>query len=591
MIYDLKYTGLMAVEDLKIVINFEQSYDFMRTKVGLNAVVLQAEIDTMVEELQRNELIKIDDTVRTLELSTPEAIEARRTRIDTLVKELATGAFFRPALTPGKPAVDEASVFGSNASDTTAGVFAQGVPAAVGTALASVFNVGGPTRAQDVPEPRAEDQQAERPEAANAQVNQAVSAAGQPRAAFSLRQLSQRERRTVTYDLSRTTAMQRPAGPQNLLAFMASPRELQSRITRIGLNHPFFARLRIDVEAGGVDFAAEGVRELTVNLRYGLRPDGRPKQQEQVILRTPADRASFTFARDATAGGVYEFQLTVHYVTDFGIGDERDAITGPWTRSEARTLAVHPKMVANRRAIEISLPRMLPPDLDQVRLTVAYSAPEARVEDREGFVLSPAQPTQRAVVRYVGDEDKATITGQAHFADGSVVAIVPVVRPDPEGAAPDDSVVLRWPERPAVRFEAILSDPFDEIRSVLLEYRVFQDDAEVAQGAVELTEALQPKPVVAVLDAAEPRPRVETRMRTIFDFGRHRDRGVGRAQRQPGRGGPARHPGDGRHHQISRAAVRRDRRVRHAAVAELPVRGQRPGVPPDQRRSSSRTTR
>ncbi|MDM7917035.1 MAG: hypothetical protein QUU85_17475, partial [Candidatus Eisenbacteria bacterium] len=101
VIYELEYVGLLPAYDLEITIDFKSSYDYMQSRFSLNTLFFKAEVDNIVEQLKRKESIKIKETARTLELSTPEAVRERQNRIDQLVKDLATGALFQPALTPG----------------------------------------------------------------------------------------------------------------------------------------------------------------------------------------------------------------------------------------------------------------------------------------------------------------------------------------------------------------------------------------------------------------------------------------------------------------------------------------------------------
>ncbi|WP_295044186.1 hypothetical protein [uncultured Paracoccus sp.] len=517
-IYDLKYTGLMEVESLRIEIDYSRVYDFLRTRIGFNAIVVAGEIDTIVEELRDNQSIKIDDTVRSLDLSTPEALKERADRIDALVKELATGAFFAPSLKLGDPAVEESSVFAPPAGTAT-GLFQQGLPAAIGQALGQAVTTREMATATDINTPPPEPGEGQPTPAANTQVAAQSSALGHPTATFTMRQLQQRELRHVVYDLSRTTAMQRSTGPQNPLLFMGSEREIRARIHKISLNHPFFARLRIDVDAGGTDFAAEGIRAMTVNLRYGRRPDGQPKETADVILDSAEDRASFVFARDQGGDMGYEYQLTLHYLPDFGLGDTRQTVTGPWTRTEARQLSVHPSMLARRQPITLALPRVLPPDLSEVRATVSYVDPDGVIDDRRSFVLTPGGAPAIANLRFADANDAARISAEAIFADGSSKPLAEELRPDPAGAKPLDLVVLPVPQRPAAQFSVMLSDPLDELRSVLVDYEVRQAGQLIAAAAVEVTEPLRAVPVTVVLPGPDPRPEVRLRERRIFDRG------------------------------------------------------------------------
>lgn len=519
-IYDLTYVGLMEVESLRIRIDYARAYDFLRTRIGFNAVVVAGEIDTILEDLKDRQAIRIEDTVRTLELSTPEAMKERQTRIDALVKDLATGALFAPSLTLGDPAVDEAQVFSAVPADGAGGLFRRGVPAAVGQVMATAATQAqGDDTASGMPPADPGEGTAPQAPASGTEVARVNRDLGTPRATFTMRRLQQRELREVTYDLSRTTAIQKSTGPQNPLLMMAAPLEMANRIHRISLNHPFFQRLRIDVDAGGTDFAAEGVREMTVNLRYGRRADGRPRETADAVLRSAADRTSFVFARDAAAGGRYEYRLTVHYLPGFGFGDRQNSVTGPWTPSEARTLALTPALVARREAVRLTLPRNLPADLAEVRATLVYDDAEHLVEDRRAVILTSEAREARVDVRFADGNDRLRILVEAVFEDGRTQPMPEEVRPDPAGGKPMNLVVLPVPVRPAVRFVAMLSDPLDEIRSVILDYTVRQGGAVVGSGAVELTEALQGVPVTVTLPAAAPLPEVRVTERRLFNSG------------------------------------------------------------------------
>lgn len=518
-IYDLKYTGLMEVESLSIEIDYSRVYDYLRTRIGFNAIVVAGEIDNIVEELRDSQDIRIDDTVRSLELSTPEALAERQTRIDALVKELATGAFFAPSLKLGDPSVDEGDVFAPPGSDNSVGLFRQGLPAAIGQVMGQVVTTREMATDTDINTPPPEPGEGTPPPAANRDVAAQSSALGHPRATFTMRRLQQKELRKVRYDLSRTTAMQRSTGPQNPLLFMGSEREIRARIHKISLNHPFFARLRIDVDAGGTDFAAEGIRAMTVNLRYGTRADGQPRETADVILNRTEDRASFVFARHAGGDMGYEYRLTLHYLPGFGLGDTRQTVTGPWTRTEARQLSVHPSMLTRRQPITLSLPRIIPPDLSEVRATVAYLDPDGVIDDRRSFVLTPGAVAPVANIRFADDNDAARITAEAIYADGSAQALPEQIRPDPDGIRPADLVVLPVPGRPAAQFSVMLSDPLDELRSVLVDYEVRQSGALIASAAIEVTEPLRAVPVTVVLPAPAPLPEVRLRERKIFDRG------------------------------------------------------------------------
>lgn len=384
--YDFTFSGLLSVQDLKIEIDFERSYNFMRQRFGLNAVVVEAEVDNIIEELKTNESIKIIDTVRTLELSTPEAMQARKNEIDSLVKELAKGSLFQPTLTVGKPSTNEEEAFGSSAENATgspieralrAGGPGAGILAGMSAAHRPELRTGGedaePGDEEDSPAPT-DDQQ----ESDAARIYREM---GSPKATFVMRNLTQNERRTVTYDLSRTAVQQRKYPAINSLSFMAPLATLRRKVTRIDLNHPFFKRIDIDIDAAAMDFDAEGVTKLTVDFRYGERPDGTPKDEISVVLQQSTDKKSFTLFADESGTKQYEYRITAHYQPDFGVGDESLVVVGPWIQSDARLISAHSQMVSRRMAVSLRLPRVLPDDLLEVRSVVHYTNEDGTVED------------------------------------------------------------------------------------------------------------------------------------------------------------------------------------------------------------------
>src|SRR5262245_23835279 len=99
VVYDLQYVGLMPAADVKITINFQQSYEHLRTRSTLNTLWFKSDIDQEMETLRKSGSIKIESV--TYETDSPEDSLARATRLQNLAKELAQWSFFKPALNPG----------------------------------------------------------------------------------------------------------------------------------------------------------------------------------------------------------------------------------------------------------------------------------------------------------------------------------------------------------------------------------------------------------------------------------------------------------------------------------------------------------
>nr|MDQ3565760.1 hypothetical protein [Pseudomonadota bacterium] len=99
VVYDLQYIGLLPAYNVKITINFQQSYEHLRTRMQMNTLWFKTDIDQEMETLRKSGAIKIEEVV--YETETTEDAAARMTRLNALVKELAQWTFFKPGLNPG----------------------------------------------------------------------------------------------------------------------------------------------------------------------------------------------------------------------------------------------------------------------------------------------------------------------------------------------------------------------------------------------------------------------------------------------------------------------------------------------------------
>ena len=106
VVYELEYVGLLPAYSVEITIDMKSSYSYLGTRTSLNSLFLKADIETAVEELKKRNSITVKETVRTLELSTPDAMAERLKTINNLVTTLCTGALFQQTLNPGSPMVN-----------------------------------------------------------------------------------------------------------------------------------------------------------------------------------------------------------------------------------------------------------------------------------------------------------------------------------------------------------------------------------------------------------------------------------------------------------------------------------------------------
>lgn len=541
VIYELEYIGLLPAYDLEITINFKQAYDYMRQRFTLGTLFFRAEVDNIVEQLKRNESIKIREVARTLELSTPEAVQQRQQRIDQLVKDLAAGTLFHPSLVPGEPRVKEDTITAAdptNTAPTSGNVGAMeavrhGPAAAIAAGLGEALlprtagSSGGAAPPGDTPpaggggstpppSSTPASPTAESPKTAADVWNRL----GRPQAAFAMRHVSQEEERTVTYKLNQTTAQKQSCSPQSFVRLLSSPADLRRRINLIDLNSPFFQRININVGAGDLDFAAEGIKQLTVQLRYGKRPDGTfPKDTAEVILRSREGSKDFTFFADAQQTQSYEYKLIVDYQSHFGIGVDDLRVEGPWTLTEARSLAVHPREFGRTLPITVQLAPNVPEDVVTVQSRVRYVNAARHIDDTKLLTLDKNHRSERVPIRLADAAETFEVASTLYYADGTSEVLPTLHLPDPSSGTSDEVVVVSVPPGHLLTGDIILQDPLAELQSVLVDTRVNQGTALVAARTFELQQSGGRQVFGVRLPQRDKPARLSYRERRIFKDG------------------------------------------------------------------------
>ncbi|MBI4278526.1 MAG: hypothetical protein HY660_08730 [Armatimonadetes bacterium] len=529
VVYELEYIGLLPAYELEITIDFKSSYEYLRSRFTLGTLLFKADVDNITEELRRRESIKIKEVARTLELSTPEAVRERQNRIDQLVKDLATGALFQPSLTPGQPKVKEdtitaadpttavpASVAGPGASPALAAI-SRGPSAAVaaglgesagraanpagtpaggstpgggapgGTAPADGTQPGGgaPPGGTVAPAGGTATTPAAPPAESAADVWNRM---GRPQAAFALKSIRQEELRTVTYNLTQVTAQKQTIAPQGFIQFLASPRDLNRHVHIVDLNHPFFQRININVNAANVDFAAEGITQMTVQLRYGTRPDGTgPKDTAEAILRRKEDSRDFTFFADRAQTQSYEYKLIADYRNDFGIGVRDARVESGWIRTEARSLSVSPRWLGRVMPVTAQLAPNLPEDVSEVHVRVRYVNAARHIDDSHLARLTPAKREETVHIRLADASEQFEVTSTLFYKDGTSEALPALRLPDPNTGTSDEAVVVSAPRANRLDGDVIMLDPIGELSTVLLDTQVLQNSGLVDSRSFELT--------------------------------------------------------------------------------------------------------
>jgi hypothetical protein len=308
---------------------------------------------------------------------------------------------------------------------------------------------------------------------------------GRPQVAFALKSISQEERRKITYKLDQVSAQKRSAAPQGFLQMMCPPEELRQRIHLIDLDNPFFKRLPIHIDAASVDFAAQGVSQLTVEVRYGTRPDGTtPKDTGSAILRTKDDAVDLEFFLDKALTLSYEYRLIVNYQADFGVGVRETRVEGPWTRSELRSLSVHPGWLGVMIPVRLQLAQNTPDDVKAVEVAVRYIRADRGIDDAEIVTLTGAERSKTVNLRLATAGDPVTFTPTVFYADGASEVLPPQVLPGPQAT---DALAVGVPTAGRVNGDVVLVDALGELSKVIVDIQVLQHDGMIENKSVELT--------------------------------------------------------------------------------------------------------
>ncbi len=620
VIYELEYVGLLPAYSLSITIDMKSSYEYMGTRTSVNTLFFKADIETATEELKKRDSITIKETVRTLELSAPDAMAERQKTINNLVVSLCSGTLFQQTLNPGSPMVNgqlmsvanqpsgNPNATGTAATAATTATTRPTTPGAPTVATAPTVptatpgvttppvttpvtqrpaggspmppprppegGTGGtppiptppttptvptapptlptlptvptlpsiptlPTSAPTVPTaaPTVPTAAPTSPTAAPTHPTAAPTTPtttttqppqdqglqgvwdklGRPQAAFALRSVSQEEQKLITYNLDQVTAQKETVNPQSMLQFMCAPGELMQRVHIIDLNNEFFQHIPIRVDASDVDFAAQGVNEMTVEIQYGVRQDGTgPKDTASAILRSNADFKEFVFFVDQTRNLQYKYRLIIDYKQDFGLGVRQTHVEGPWTPSELRTLSVHPSWLGVMVPARLQLAPNTPDDVIEVQVQARYRSPDGTVDDGEQVSLTRDNRSAVLPLRLQTAGDPVSFTSKVFYADGTSEDLAPQTLPNGQAT---DALAIGIPAAGRINGDIVLVDALGELAKVIVDTEVSQAGKVVDSRSVELAGAAIRQPFSVRLPDRNAKASLRWRQRLIYKDG------------------------------------------------------------------------
>jgi hypothetical protein len=475
-LYDLVYRGVMPAHEAKITIDFKQSYSYLRTRFAMNSLWFKSDIDIEMERLQKEGHIKIESADYLQ--SDPAKLAEHAEKLNALAKELATWAFFKPGLTPGRVLAEDRGTLTvydptEDAKRNDAG-FTSPLLAA-GTGKGSPADVAGPRNQGESANPsttRVGGQPAPPPAAAPAEGGGATAAAGaggaveawnkmgRPQAAFLLKSLTQEEQQIITYDLRQVAATTRSASPQGSIRLMPGAAQLPGRIKEVDLGADFFDRVAGTVTTTA-DLASAGVTSMVVKLRYGVRDDGTaPKDTAEVTLDSTGDQGTYAFFMDRRHSMELEYQVVVNYKAGYAIGDTQTQVTSQWIRTTTRNLDIDPRSVGVVFPVNLVVGAVDWTSVRNVQSTVRYQSDGVRGE--RTVLLSETSPSAVVPVRPADPQARRYGVSSTFFYETAQEVV------DVEGEG-DSTVVLNPPTARAVPISISAADPLGRFRKLTVE--------------------------------------------------------------------------------------------------------------------------
>ncbi|MFO0637020.1 MAG: hypothetical protein U0168_29670 [Nannocystaceae bacterium] len=472
MVYELSYTGLLPAYECKITIHFDQTYDYLRQRATFSSLMLQADVDKEMEELTKNGAIQISEIVYHTE--DDSAKERHRQELIQLAKDLATWSFFSPGLRPGKvlpenqrdlfaPPPNFQQLLQRNQQAVQGAVQGtvaapDGTPAAQAAAAPRTDRPSGSTAQATTDPPRTQQQVP--PPPGDGAVG-AWERAGRPHATWQLKQIQQRERQDIVFDLKQVAAAKRTISPQGQIRMLASATELTRRIKEVPLDTDFFKKIQGTVTTTA-PLAELGVSSMTVELRYGHDGARFPKETAEVVLAQTGASGRFDWWLDERGTQELEYRVKLNHIPDAAIGAAAaDEVTG-WIKTTSRNLDIDPREVSRVLNLQIEAGAVDWTLVRQVQANVVYKDAGARIDASRIVKLEQGAPSQKLLVR-PGTEQAVKVDATFFYADGSSELVG-------FGRNGSGVVLVNQPPSSVKTVTAILADPLSRYEKVTLQF-------------------------------------------------------------------------------------------------------------------------
>lgn len=293
VVYSLKFDALSLAFKFKVEANWEQIYHYLEEKIGLDVWFVRFESSNIIEELEQAQLLRIEEVIA------DPAASGDVQQLRKQLQEFVLDKFFTPVLSAGEPKTNR-------------------IPGMVADVLRATVLV--------------------------------------PTFGYQRRELTQTERKTLSFDITRVTAVERTIYPQANLFALIPPEELQHCIQEVNTDQDmFFRQLDVRCVVGGFDFRKSAIAWVHPFIRYGSSPE----EHADTTLASAADELTFKTWLQESEGYRYHTHYDVEFVAPDPTDPER--IYGKdlrLTRAEEvrtdRLLAINPLELFETRELEFA---------------------------------------------------------------------------------------------------------------------------------------------------------------------------------------------------------------------------------------------
>lgn len=420
VIYDLKFTALRPSYNVKITANWEEVYHHFSEQWTVDLWVFSADISTVVDELVRNEVIKIEAVSYG---AGAEADDAEMNKALTELKKLVLDSFFEPAIDPVDPA-------GKDAAGTVEDVLT------------------------------------------------AIVTASLPSVGYHRKELTRSEIRTFNAEMSVIKAVERRIAPQAHLSLLFD----RAGVTKgevigepIDLSDPFFQRFRLDVRSNA-DWAGDGIELIGASVTYGPNEDGLERRKDFTLTAVePAKNFEANFSPQA--GYDYRYQWEVQFKPNPELPGTVASLKIPEAPNRGGPLILNPREFIRERRLEIVPMRALSfEEFPTVELDVRYVDPASGFSNSRTFVLQ--KPEDKGVYRVRTQRNWANTIYyrlRYHRADAPMFVTEEWEETD------SDVLVVGDPLTPQLEVRVLVAGNTAELSSVIVDLEYLDPDNNIVE--------------------------------------------------------------------------------------------------------------